>query len=334
LFSILYLSDQLAQIPLAGLAGLLCVVGVRLIEAREFYHFLISRRIEALAFAAAAVGTVTGHLVLGLGAGILIHLVHQFVTRHERAIKQAKEELKASGIRAILDRASAEARHLGHYEPSVSGAGWLPHVSGRAVVPKSSFVHPDASVIGRVVLGDNVHVAADTSIRADEGTPFFIGSNSNVQDGVVLHALKERHVRVGAEDWAIYVGKNVSIAHQALVHGPCYVGDNTFVGFKAIVHDSIVGANCFIGIGAVVVGVEIPDGRFVPHGTIVDTADKVDRLPLAGHDHSHFSEEVVEVNKGLAAAYKIHEYREKFEFSEGRGFRSEKRHQLAFEERF
>ncbi len=116
-------------------------------------------------------------------------------------------------------------------------------------------------------------------MRADEGTPFFIGANTNVQDGVVMHALKERKVVVAGEEWAVYVGKNVSIAHDALVHGPCYVGDDTFVGFKAVVHDAIVGARCYVGIGAVVVGVEIPDGKLVPHGQVVDTAEAVDRAP-------------------------------------------------------
>ncbi|MBL8718884.1 MAG: hypothetical protein JNL79_23075, partial [Myxococcales bacterium] len=116
-------------------------------------------------------------------------------------------------------------------------------------------------------------------------------------------ALKDRHVQVRGEQWAVYVGRNVSIAHDALVHGPCYIGDDTFIGFKAVVHDSVVGRHCFIGIGAVVVGVEIPDGKRVPHGMIVDSADAVERLPDAEHSHHEFNEDVVEVNRGLALAY-------------------------------
>lgn len=152
-------------------------------------------------------------------------------------------------------------------------------------------------------MGERAHIAADTSVRADEGSPFHIGANTNLQDGVVLHALKDKRVLVAGEPWAIYVGKHVSIAHDALIHGPCYIGDETFVGFKAVVHDSVVGANCFIGIGAIVVGVEIPDGRFVPHGRIVDSADAVDALPPVTEAHAEFNEDVVEVNRGLAVAY-------------------------------
>lgn len=190
-----------------------------------------------------------------------------------------------------------------HADATPAPHPWLDHIRDRPYVPRTAYVHPKASVIGRVVLGDDVHVAADTSLRADEGSPFHIGAGSNVQDGVILHALKDRCVRVGGQPWAIYVGRNVSIAHDALVHGPCYVGDNTFIGFKAVVHDSVVGRDCYIGIGAVVVGVEIPDGRAVPHGTIVDSADAVDKLPPATDAHHEFNHDVVEVNRGLAVAY-------------------------------
>ena len=77
--------------------------------------------------------------------------------------------------------------------------------------------------------------------------------------------------------------------------------------FKAVVHDAVVGSHCYIGIGAVVVGVEVPDGRFVPHGAIIDTADAVERLSLVSDVHREFNEDVVEVNRGLVAAYREHE---------------------------
>jgi SulP family sulfate permease len=180
---------------------------------------------------------------------------------------------------------------------------WLGQIREEPLVAKSAYVHPAATVIGRVIVGERAHIAADTSVRADEGSPFHIGANTNLQDGVVLHALKDKRVLVAGEPWAIYVGKNVSIAHDALVHGPCYIGDETFVGFKAVVHDAVVGAHCFIGIGAVVVGVEVPDHRFVPHGRIVDSADAVATLPHVSEAQSEFNEDVVEVNRGLAVAY-------------------------------
>ena len=310
LAAMLYGSKYISQIPLAALAGLLCVVGGRLVEVSTLVKLHHESRLEALAFLAAAVGTVSGHLMWGLLGGFALHALHAYLHRGEQAVREQLEKQRADGIRATLHHDETHhARRPGHYESPPERQKWLSNIRGRALVARSAFVHQQAAVIGRVLLGDHVHIAAGSSVRADEGAPFFIGDNTNIQDGVVLHALKDKYVHVGAERWAIFVGRNVSIAHDALVHGPCYVGDETFIGFKAVVHDSIVGSRCFIGIGAVVVGVEIPDGRFVPHGRIIDTQDAVKALPLISEKQIEFNEDVVEVNRGLAAAYRAHIHR-------------------------
>ncbi|MEM7648501.1 MAG: carbon dioxide concentrating mechanism protein CcmM, partial [Cyanobacteria bacterium P01_A01_bin.70] len=57
------------------------------------------------------------------------------------------------------------------------------------IIAPSAYVHPLCSLIGDVELGENVIVAPNTSIRADEGAPFYIGANTNIQDGVVIHGL-------------------------------------------------------------------------------------------------------------------------------------------------
>jgi SulP family sulfate permease len=306
--AVLFLSASISQVPLAALAGLLCVIGFRLVELKTLFHLYLEHKLEAVAFLVAAIGTVSGHLMIGLVGGLAVHFANRWLHRHEDAQLRELEANKKQGIRAVLMKAKAEARRPAHFE-HLPGEyrKWLGQIREEPLIAPSAYVHSAATLIGRVVVGDRAHIAADTSVRADEGSPFHIGPNTNLQDGVVLHALKDKRVMVAGEPWAIYVGKNVSIAHDALVHGPCYIGDETFVGFKAVVHDSVVGAHCFIGIGAIVVGVEIPDGRFVPHGRIVDSADAVDALPLVSEVHMEFNEDVVEVNRGLAVAYHAHD---------------------------
>lgn len=300
--AVLLMSALIARVPLAALAGLLCVIGVRLIDFGTLVTLAREEKIEALAFLVTCVGTLTGHLMMGLVGGLVLHAVnHFFFHRHAHAAKD-KTKLPV-GVRAVLPREKAIARQV-HLDSTGNAAEWIAHVRSTPSIPSTAFIHPQAAVIGQVVLGENVHIAAGSSVRADEGTPFFIGANTNLQDGVVIHALKQKHVQVDGEKWAVYVGRNVSIAHDALVHGPCYVGDDTFVGFKSVVHDSVVGRGCFVGIGTVVVGVEVPDDRFVPHGSIIDTQDKADALPFATEAHRHFNEDVVDVNRGLAAAYR------------------------------
>jgi SulP family sulfate permease len=305
LSGVVVFSDQIRQVPLAALAGLLCVIGTRLIEVGTFVHLVRTERLEALAFAVTLAGTVSGHLMVGLGAGLAIHAAGRWMA--PRAQEGLDPVLKQRGIRAVLSAGQHDdARRPAIFEPPPDATEWFANIRARPTIPHTAFVHRQAAVIGNVVLGEDVHIAAGSSVRADEGSPFFIGAHSNVQDGVVIHALKGRRVRVGSEEWAVYVGREVSMAHDALVHGPCYIGDHTFIGFKAVVHDSVVGSHCYIGIGAVVVGVEIPDGRYVPHGFIVDTAEKAAGLPMATDTHHEFNEDVVDVNRGLASAYHRH----------------------------
>jgi len=311
LFAFLYLNETISSIPLSALAGLLCMIGVQLIDTSTFFKLIRTQRVEALCFLLTIIGTLKGHLMVGLTAGIALHLVSMKVRRliHSPASHEIAEKAKkkpTSGTRAkTLDatKAANNRRRINHFSDENPNIDWLKQIRMRAQSAASAFVHQNASVIGKVVLGDHVHIAAESSVRADEGSPFYIGSNSNVQDGVVLHALKDKWIDVDGEKWAIYVGQNVSIAHQALVHGPCYVGDNSFVGFQAVVHNSVVGSKCYIGIGAIVVGVNVPSGKYVPHGSIIDTQEAADQLPDVSHEHMHFNEEVVNVNRGLAAAY-------------------------------
>ena len=173
----------------------------------------------------------------------------------------------------------------------------------RPTIAPSAYVDPLSAVIGAVTVGDNVYVGPGVSVRADEGAPFYIGEESNLQDGVTLHALKGKVVLVHGQSYAIYVGKNVCLTHHCLVHGPCYIGDDCFIGFKAMVHDAIVGAGCVVGLGAVVVGVTLSPRRYVAHNIVVDTQEKADALPEVTADWERLRDEVVEVNHELAAGH-------------------------------
>jgi len=303
LVTIIFLGNLIAQVPLSALAGLLILIGFRLIEVSTFKHLLKTEPVETIVFLAAMIGTASGYLITGLTLGLIIHFAYHYATRHKRASLLQLQKERERGIRAVLSQDKAQARELQVYQEKPDKQMWVSHIQARQHISKRAFIHEQASVIGQVIMGEHVHVAAGSSIRADEGTPFFIGRNTNIQDGVTIHALKNKKVMVGQDSFAVYIGQDVSIAHNALIHGPCYIGDHSFVGFKAVVHDSIVGAHCFIGINAVVVGVEIPDYKLVPHGQLVDSVEAVEMLPSVTSTHQEFNEDVVDVNRGLASAY-------------------------------
>jgi carbonic anhydrase/acetyltransferase-like protein (isoleucine patch superfamily) len=171
---------------------------------------------------------------------------------------------------------------------------------------KTAFISQFSSVIGGVTIKDNVYVAPNVSIRADEGTPFYIGSNTNIQDGVILHGLLNRLISVGRKEFSIFLGKEVTIAHGALVHGPCFIGDKVFVGFNAIVYDAIVGKGSFISYNAVVTnGVRIPPNRFIPPGANIDSQEKANALPRVPEDSREFARDVQRVNQELPASYHL-----------------------------
>lgn len=191
----------------------------------------------------------------------------------------------------------------------------LPTEKNPNVTP-SAFVHEQAFVCGDVFLGKDVFVAPFASVRADEGSPFHIDDEANIQDGVILHALEtcdesgnqiEEHlIKYGGKKYSIYVGKRVSLAHQAQIHGPSLIEDDTFIGMQAFIFKSHIGKGCVIEPGAKVVGVKIPAGRFVPTGMILNRQEDADSLPKITDDYSlkKLNDDVVKVNTELARVYK------------------------------
>ena len=94
------------------------------------------------------------------------------------------------------------------------------------VIDPTAYVHPLAAVIGNITLGKSVMVSPFAAVRGDEGQPLYVGDNSNVQDGVVIHALEtemngqpvEKNLySVGGKKYAVYVGSRVSLAHQVQI---------------------------------------------------------------------------------------------------------------------
>lgn len=179
---------------------------------------------------------------------------------------------------------------------------------------RDDFIHPLASVIGDVEFGGDVFVAPGASIRADEGTPIHVGRGSNVQDGVVIHALEtfedgrvieENLVTVAGARYAVYIGEDVSLAHQCQVHGPAVVGDHTFVGMQSLVFRAEVGKNCVLEPRALVMGVKIPAGRYVAAGRVVRDQKEADALPPIDEKYpfAHINEGVLHVNHVLAVEY-------------------------------
>ena len=121
-------------------------------------------------------------------------------------------------------------------------------------IDESCWLAENATVIGEVTLGKNCTVWYNAVVRGDVNY-IRVGDNVNIQDGAVIHCTYEKA--------GTTMGNNVSIGHNALVHG-CTLMDNVLVGMGAIVMDNVVvHPNSIIGAGAVVL-----ENTIVPEGSI------------------------------------------------------------------
>lgn len=182
------------------------------------------------------------------------------------------------------------------------------------LVANGSAIHPQASIIGNVIISPEVNVAPFASIRGDEGTPIYIGRGTNVQDGVVIHGLKDGRVTHNNAEYSVYIGNNTSLAHQAQVHGPAKIGNNVFAGMQSFIYKSEIGDNVVIEPTAKVIGVKVASGRYVPAGEIIKTQEQADKLPVIDQNYANkdLNHEVVEVNKELAYSYPANYYMSNF----------------------
>ena len=183
-------------------------------------------------------------------------------------------------------------------------------------IDPTAYVHPLGVVIGNVSIGQRVFVAPFASVRGDEGQPLHVGDESNVQDGVIIHALETFHeghtveknlVEVNGKKYAVYIGNRVSLAHQAQIHGPAMVGNDCFIGMNSLIFKSRIEDGCVIEPSCVVVGVTIKAGHYVPAGTVLSSQADADRLPKKITENYAFralNEGVVHVNTNLAVGYK------------------------------
>jgi len=116
------------------------------------------------------------------------------------------------------------------------------------------FIAYDASLVGSIVLENNVNVWFKVVIRADNDQ-VTIGEGCNVQDGSVLHV---------DPGYPMNLSPRVTIGHKAMLHG-CTIGEGTLVGINSVVMNGArIGRSSLIGANTL-----IPEGKEIPEGVLV-----------------------------------------------------------------
>ena len=169
------------------------------------------------------------------------------------------------------------------------------------VVHDSAFVDPTAILCGKVIVEENVFIGPYAVIRADEVDEngemeaIVIGANSNIQDGVVIHC------KAGG---GVTIGRSTSIAHRSIVHGPCTVGDNVFVGFNSVLFNCIVGEGSVVRHNSVVEGCTVPPGFYIPSTANIHSDADLASIEPVSPQAADFSESVAQANNELVKGYK------------------------------
>jgi len=142
------------------------------------------------------------------------------------------------------------------------------------------FIADNATVIGSVIVNNNVSIWFNAVIRGDH-EPISIGENTNIQDGVVVHT---------DEGIPMFIGRGVTVGHLAMLHG-CNIGDNSLIGINAVIlNNAKIGNNCIIGANSLISeGKEIPDGSLVlgSPGRVIRkvTDDEIRNLKLSAEHY-------------------------------------------------
>lgn len=169
------------------------------------------------------------------------------------------------------------------------------------VVHDTAFVDPTAILCGKIVVEENVFIGPYAVIRADEVDengdmePIIIGANSNIQDGVVIHC------KAGG---GVTIGRGSSIAHRSIVHGPCKVGDNVFIGFNSVLFNCTVGDGSVVRHNSVVEGCHVPPGFYIPSTANIHSDEELAGIEPVTPDVANFSESVTAANRELVRGYK------------------------------
>jgi len=121
-------------------------------------------------------------------------------------------------------------------------------------IDDTAFVADSCTLIGKVTLEAHASVWYGATLRGDNER-ITIGENSNVQEGTVMHT---------DMGFPLTLGKNVTVGHQAMLHG-CTVGDGSLIGIQAVIlNGARIGKGCLVGAGALVTeGKEFPDGSLI-----------------------------------------------------------------------
>jgi carbonic anhydrase len=167
-------------------------------------------------------------------------------------------------------------------------------------IDPSALIDPSAQIIGKVTIDRDVFVGPLAVIRADQRgpdgkvAPIQIDREVNIQDGVIIHS------DPGA---SVIIGPKTSVAHGAIIHGPCTIGQECFIAVRATLYKITLEDHVWIGIGAIAKLVTLHSFTRVPAGAVIRDRPEVLALRLVTDKEREYMEEVWAANSRLRMDY-------------------------------
>lgn len=167
-------------------------------------------------------------------------------------------------------------------------------------IDPTALVDPSAQIIGKVKIDRDVFVGPLSVIRADQRgpdgkvAPIQIDREVNIQDGVIIHSDPGASVIIGAK---------TSVAHGAIIHGPCTIGQECFIAVRASLYKITLEDHVWIGMGAIAKLVTLHSFTRVPAGAVVRDRPEVLALRLVTDKEREYMEEVWAANSSLRMDY-------------------------------
>jgi len=204
------------------------------------------------------------------------------------------------------EQASAPTGETGKLE---NGGEWMPSLSDNIRpnlagnypnIHPDSLIDPSAQVIGNVEIAKDVFIGPLTVIRADQPGPdgtvgcVKIAEEVNIQDGTIIHSLPGGSVTIGAR---------TSIAHGAVIHGPCTIGTGCFLALRSILYSANLENDVWLGMGALVMNTDIHSFSKVPAGEAIRSLAEAMKLRVTTEEEKKYMEEVLTANSRLRSVY-------------------------------